>query len=646
MNEGILEMKIAIIAPGEMPIPPKGWGAVESIIHEYQIELEKQGHQVLVVNTKSRNKIIQDINSYNPDFVHCQYDEFIDVLSKVNCRFKAITSHYGYLDQVWEHEDYLFNIHEKIVQAKDVYIFALSQSIADKYINDGVSPGRVYVVPNGVNFENFSKSSEPLYPNKSIYLAKIDSRKRQGLIQSLNENVDFAGNLCSHTAISSGFNPSDRSYLGEWSKTDVYTNLTNYSSLVLLSDGEAHPLVCLEGLSSGLGLVLSEFATANLDTSLPFIDVIPESKMSDFEYVRQVIRKNRSVSLKHRYEIMKYASKFDWIHCVKNYVNLVSKIILLPPLSVNKQKIAIVTVATGKYYDEFIPNLKKSVDKFLYKNNREINFYCFTDHIPEDPTIIYLESNYFGWPFDTLLRYSLFKKNFNDLMRNDFILYLDADMEIVSTLDHDFFNEKLVAVQHPGFIKKYKVGTFELDESESTYVPLKFRKMYYQGCFWGGRSIYFKHMIQKLAAMVDFDLAISKIPIWHDESYLNYFLSVNQCLALPPSYAYPQHSKLNLSPIVIHKIKSHNHIRSIAYSNVSSKDIIDGMSLEKKLDFYRALYLSAHEKNQRLELCILKYQIFENLLTIYSPLNYLRIFRRSYFKNLLRKIYRKIRYYV
>lgn len=639
-------MRVAIIAPGEMTIPPKAWGAVESIVFEYQTELEKQGHQVLVVNTKSRNKIIQDINSYNPDFVHCQYDEFIDVLSKINCPFKAITSHFGYLDQVWEHEDYLFNIHEKIVQAKDVYIFALSESISNRYLNDGVDPKRVYVIPNGVNFENFSKAPEPIYPNKSIYLAKIDSRKRQGLIQSLNENVDFAGNLCPYTSISSGFNPSEQNYLGEWPKTDVYTKLTNYSNLVLLSDGEAHPLVCLEALSSGLGLVISEFATANLDTSLPFIDVIPESKMSDFEYIKNVIRNNRAISFKHRKEIIKYASKFDWIHAVQNYTNLVLKIVSLPPLSVNKQRVAIVTVATGKYYDEFIPALKKSVDKFLHQSNREIVFYCLTDHVAEDPSINYLQSNYFGWPFDTLLRYSLFKKYLNVLMQNDFILYVDADMEIVSSFDLDFFNEKLVAVEHPGFIKKSSVGTFELDESESAYVPLEFRRKYYQGCFWGGRSFYFKHMIEKLAAMVDFDLAIAKIPVWHDESYLNYFLSVNRCLALPFSYAYPQNSELNIKPIVIHKIKSHNQIRSIAYSNVSSNDIISGLPLEKQLGFYKALYLSSHEKNQRLELTILKYKTFLSLLTIYSPLTYLRIFRVRNFKNLLRKMYRKIRYYV
>ena len=39
-------MKIAQITPGNMEIPPKGWGAIERVIWEYKLGLEKHGHQV------------------------------------------------------------------------------------------------------------------------------------------------------------------------------------------------------------------------------------------------------------------------------------------------------------------------------------------------------------------------------------------------------------------------------------------------------------------------------------------------------------------------------------------------------------------------------------------------------------------------
>jgi hypothetical protein len=42
---------------------------------------------------------------------------------------------------------------------------------------------------------------------------------------------------------------------------------------VLLSDGEAHSLVIMEALAAGLGVVVSEFATANLCLAKEFITV-------------------------------------------------------------------------------------------------------------------------------------------------------------------------------------------------------------------------------------------------------------------------------------------------------------------------------------------------------------------------------------
>ena len=67
-------MKISIIGPGIMPIPPTGWGAVEILIWDSKNALESLGHEVQIVNTKDTTEIISQINSFNPDFVHIQYD--------------------------------------------------------------------------------------------------------------------------------------------------------------------------------------------------------------------------------------------------------------------------------------------------------------------------------------------------------------------------------------------------------------------------------------------------------------------------------------------------------------------------------------------------------------------------------------------
>ena len=111
----------------------------------------------------------------------------------------------------------------------------------------------------------------------------------------------------------------NKNYLGEWSKETLYNDLTKYGNLVLLSDGEAHPLVCLEAFAAGLGVVISQWAAANLDVSKDFITVIPEDKINDLEFVDTEIVKNRYYSVNNRPEIREYAESFAWKKVVEEY---------------------------------------------------------------------------------------------------------------------------------------------------------------------------------------------------------------------------------------------------------------------------------------------------------------------------------------
>ena len=92
-------MRISIIGPGIMPIPPTGWGAVEILIWDYYEELKKLGHEVQIVNTQNFQQIVDEVNSFNPDFVHLQYDDHYPVLDWISCPNKAATSHFGYLEE-------------------------------------------------------------------------------------------------------------------------------------------------------------------------------------------------------------------------------------------------------------------------------------------------------------------------------------------------------------------------------------------------------------------------------------------------------------------------------------------------------------------------------------------------------------------
>ena len=149
-------------------------------------------------------------------------------------------------------------------------------------------------------------------------MAKIETRKGQYKYQSI-PSIDFVGNYQD-----SDFNRSSKQYLGEWTKQTLYSNLSHYGNLVLLSDGEADPLVVKEALLCGLGVVLSECCSSNLDLSKDYITVVPQDKLTDITFVNQAIETNRKISNQKRHEIRKYGLQvFSWNTIINKYINII-----------------------------------------------------------------------------------------------------------------------------------------------------------------------------------------------------------------------------------------------------------------------------------------------------------------------------------
>lgn len=303
-------MRISIIGPA-LPIPPKGWGAVESLIWDIKLSLNKLGHEVQIVNVPDPHQIIQMINEFRPDFVHINYDDWVPLYEYIQYPC-AVTTHFAYLERPELMGGYRERVFDHFTRIKP-NVFGLSDGINNVYnILANIPRERLYLNPNGVNMENFRFTETPKFPDRSIYLAKIDHRKRQFLFQNIG-SLWYAGNIAEQR-----FDQS-KNYLGEWQKEVLYQNLTDYGNLVLLSDGEAHPLVCMEAFASGLGVVVSEWATANLDLDKKFISVIPEEKVEDISYIEEKIIENREYSIVNRQEIIDYAKSFEWCTVIKKY---------------------------------------------------------------------------------------------------------------------------------------------------------------------------------------------------------------------------------------------------------------------------------------------------------------------------------------
>ena len=312
-------MRISIIGPA-LPIPPKGWGAVESLIWDMKLSLNKLGHEIQIVNVGDPYQIINMINEFRPDFVHINYDDWIGLYPYIQYPC-AVTTHFAYIERPELMGGYRQRVFDQFTNIKP-NVFGLSDGINNVYNTlAGIPKDKLYLNPNGVMMENFRFTENPEFPDRSIYLAKVDHRKRQFLFQNI-DSLWYAGNIAENR-----FDQS-KNYLGEWQKETLYQNLTDYGNLVLLSDGEAHPLVCMEAFAAGLGVVVSEWATANLDLDRGFISVIPEDKIKNTPFVEEIIVKNREYSVEHRQEILDYAKEFEWCTIIKkHYLPNIEKIV-------------------------------------------------------------------------------------------------------------------------------------------------------------------------------------------------------------------------------------------------------------------------------------------------------------------------------
>ena len=310
-----MSKKIAIVGPGIMPIPPDGWGAVEILIWRYTCSLRKLGHEVTIYNNRDLGAVINHINENEYDFIHVQYDEHIGTFAEHLNKPFCSTTHYGYImrDHLWD-AHYRHNVFPNTMKGPS--ILALSEPIMNMYKEKGYT-GKIDYLRNGAEVEEFKFREEG--NGKAIVVGKIEPRKRQKDIALHCDgkcHVDFVGPCIDPTYQ----NTSTCQHIGHWTKAALYEGLTNYSTLVLFSDGEAAPLVVPEAFAAGLSVVVSECAAANLDRDLPFITVVPDDVMQDD--LADVIKKSCEENKKHRKDIRHLAETYyDWDVIAQEYVD-------------------------------------------------------------------------------------------------------------------------------------------------------------------------------------------------------------------------------------------------------------------------------------------------------------------------------------
>jgi glycosyltransferase involved in cell wall biosynthesis len=316
---------MALVSSGYVPEPPRS-NSILTLLQEYKYYSEKNGHQVDIFNNEDVHQVIGEINGNNYDFVHLHDGSFVSDFNQTLQQDFCFTSHAGHLLNSHQWDDIFKQEFQSYLDTPG--IMALSPLSKQLFLDAGYS-GYISTQVNGIDTEKVSRQRQG--NGKAICLGWIQPRKQQRLLAAALEGrleIDFVGPLDDPDFVEG----ATTKHLGVWSLQEVYQRLTEYSCLVLISNGELAPLVVLEAMAAGLGVVVSESASANLHVK-DFIKVLPDNILTDStpenqrmvgESIEEIIKSNPSA----RPEIAAYAKEnFDFSQIIKSYGRSVDEFI-------------------------------------------------------------------------------------------------------------------------------------------------------------------------------------------------------------------------------------------------------------------------------------------------------------------------------
>ena len=119
-------------------------------------------------------------------------------------------------------------------------------------------------------------------------------------------------------------------YLGVWDKGTVRSRLTDYKTLVLVSEGEADPLVTKEAMAAGLSLIVSADASANLPTDVKWKLEVNLKDRESWPDIRDKFRRILGQNAEFRTTIRHTAeTRYAWKVIVDEYTGIVKELIAL-----------------------------------------------------------------------------------------------------------------------------------------------------------------------------------------------------------------------------------------------------------------------------------------------------------------------------
>ncbi len=204
--------------------------------------------------------------------------------------------------------------------------------------------------------------------------------------------------------------------------------------------------------------------------------------------------------------------------------------------------VSINVIATNKYVN-FLPDLIKSIDDFLFKDSNIlviVHTNSSIDHINSNSKRIKILKNeieHEPWPFTTLKRFHYFNKAKDLIEKSNYSFYIDADSLFIGEIKEDFLPDRgMMGTIHPCLFTGN--GTPERNPKSKAFISPSENNRYFCGGFFGGDSRSFLEMSEKIFTNIEEDLSNDIIAIWHDESHINrFFLDNPPSRVLEPPFA-------------------------------------------------------------------------------------------------------------